>query len=147
MPLVRRTILVLSLVTVATLFCSNLHAQGRTDKSGTREPCGKTCPAPWDVGGKQSCTTSSIWCPDDYCPKCPPFICPPAYCGTCDCYQAKCAPCICPPKYCGTCDCYDAKCPPCLKIPFCFPSFYKCPPPKCCSSPAAKPGITKQSCR
>lgn len=144
MPLVRRTILVLSLVTVAALFCSNLVAQGKTDKSGTPKPCGKACSPPLDMGGKQSCTTNSIWCPNDYCPKCPPCISPPTYCGTCDCYQSKCAPCICPPTYCGSFDCYDAKCPPCLKIPRWFPRFYKCPPPKCCGTPAGKPGIRKR---
>jgi len=147
MPPVRRAILVLSLLAVAALFCNNLHARGKTDKCSTAEPCGKVFPPLWDAGGRQPCTTRPIWCPDDYCPKCPPCICSPTYCGTRDCYYAKCAPCICPPKYCGTCDCYDAKCQPCLKIPCRFPSFYKCPPSKCCGSPASQSGITRQPSR
>ena len=140
---VRRTILVSILVAVAALFCTNLHSRGETNKSDMPEPSGKAFPPLLDAGGKQPCPVSPIWCPDDYCPKCPPCVRPPAYCGTYDCYDAKCAPCIRLPKYCGTCDCYDAKCPPCLKIPCFFPDFYKCPPPKCCGRPPAKSAVTK----
>ncbi len=91
--------------------------------------------------------TRAIWCPDDYCPKCPPRICLPKYCGSCNNYDAKCAPCICLPKYCGSCDDYDAKCLPCLKIPCRFPSFYRCPPPRCGAPLAAKPITTETSCK
>jgi hypothetical protein len=143
MPPVRRTLLVLSLVAVATLLCSHLYAGDKTDKSQTRASYEKPLPPLLDSGGKQRCTASPIWCPDDYCPKCPPCVRPPTCCGGCDCYDAKCPPCICPPKYCGTCNCYDAKCPPCVKIPWCFPNFYKCPPPQCCDVPPAKKGIKK----
>ena len=142
MPPVRRTILVLCVVAFAALSCSHLHAGDKTVKSHTH--ASKALPPLLDSGGKQRCTDSPIWCPDDYCPKCPPCICPPAYCGTCDCYQPKCAPCICPPIYCGTCDCYQAKCPPCVKIPWCFPSFYKCPLPSCFGIPAGKSGSGKR---
>ena len=130
---VRRAILVLCLVAVAGLFCSTLHAQGKTNTPCTAEPGPTACPPPLAACGKQPCVTP-IWCPDDYRAKCPPCICPPTYCGTGDCYDAKCAPCICPTTYCGTGDCYDAKCPPCLKIPCRFPSDYKCTPPNCCDS-------------
>jgi hypothetical protein len=140
---VPRAVLVFSLVAVATLWCNNLHARGKKVKSGTPEPCGKVCPHSRTEDAKQPCPMRPIWCPDDYCPKCPPCICPPKYCGTCDRYDAKCAPCICPPRYCGTCDCYDAKCPPCIEIPCFFPSFYKCPPPKCCGRSVHQPAIKR----
>lgn len=126
MPRFPRAILVLSLVTVAALFYGNLHARDKTAAPDGIGLYAAACPS-----SSNACVVRPIWCPDDYCPKCPPGLCPPKYCGTCDCYDAKCPPCICPPAYCGTCDCYDAKCPPCLKIPCAFPSFYKCPPPKC----------------
>jgi len=75
------------------------------------------------------------WCLDDYCPKRMPCIRPPKYCGCCDDYCPKGMPCLRPPKYCGCCDDYCPKGEPCLKIPCWFPSYFRCPPPKCCVSP------------
>jgi hypothetical protein len=137
MPLARRTMLVLCLIAIATLRFGNPHARGETAKNHSPIPCGQACSCLPHTGCARCRTMRPIWCPDDYCPKCSPCVGPPRYCGRCDCYRAKCAPCIRPPNDCGTCDCYDAKCPPCLKIPCRFPSFYKCPPPKCYDSPAA----------
>lgn len=137
MPLIRRTILVVSLIAVAALLCGNPHARGETAKNRSPIPCGQACSCLPPTGCARCRTMRPIWCPDDYCPKCPPCVCPPRVCGTCDCYRAKCGPCIRPPNDCGTCDCYDAKCPPCLKIPCRYPNFYKCPPPKCYDRPAA----------
>ena len=134
---VRRALLVSSVVAFAALFCGHLRAGDKTAKSHPCGSCGQALSPLLDSGGKQRCTARPIWCPDVYGPKCPPRVCPPTYCGGCDCYDAKCPPCICPPKYCGTCDCYDAKCPPCVKIPRCFPNFYKCPLPECGVTPAA----------
>ncbi len=138
---VRQAVLILSVVAFAASLCIHLHAGDKTAKSQTS--VSKALPPLLDSGGKQRGTASPIWCPDDYCPKCPPCVCPPTYCGGCDCYVAKCLPRICPPRYCGGCDCYDAKCAPCVKIPWCFPSFYKCPPPECCGKPAVKSGGRK----
>ena len=138
MPAVRRAILALSVVAFAAVLCSDMHAGGQTANSPIRESCRKALSPFWNAGGQRRSTAKPIWCPNDYCPKCPPRICPPTYCGRCDCYDAKCLPRICPPTYCGTCDCYDAKCAPCLKIPCFFSSFYKCPPPECCIVPRVK---------
>lgn len=131
MHLVRQTILVLRAVALAALWCSPLHGAESATESHTPASYEKTLPPLLDSGGKQRCATYANWCPDDHCPKCPPCISPPSYCGGCDCYDVKCPPCICPPRYCGSCDCYDVKCAPCVKIPWCFPGFYKCPLPAC----------------
>ena len=142
MPRVQRVILVFSVVAFAALFSSHLDAEDKATEVATRQVREKAPPALLVVGDK--CTTArSIWCPDSYRPKCPPAICPPSYCGGCDCYRAKCPPYICPPLYCGTCDCYSAKCPPCVKVPCWFPSFYKCPPADCGVIPTKKLGIFK----
>ena len=140
---IRRAIPVLCLVAMAGLICGDLYAQGTTVKFCPPEPDVKACPPPAATCGKQPCVTRPIWCPDDYCAKCAPCVCPPKYCGTCDCYDAKCPPRVCPPKYCGTRECYRAKCPPCLRIPCRFPSFYKCGPPPCSPGPAAGPSTAK----
>jgi hypothetical protein len=137
----RRVILVSSVFAFAAVLCSHLHAGDKAANSHTCGSCEKALPPLLDSGGKQHCAARSIWCPSHYYPQCPPRICPPKYCGTCDCYNAKCPPRICPPKNCGTGDCYNAKCLPRVKIPCCFPSYYKCPPPKCRSIPAAKPDM------
>ena len=131
MPPIPRAIVAFSLVAVASVLCSNLQAWDKTAKPDAPQLCEKAC------------AVRPIWCPDDYSRKCPPPICPPKYCGTGDCYDAKCAPCICLPTSCGTCDSYDAKCPPSLKIPCFFPSFYKCPLPKCFGTSTPLPAITK----
>jgi hypothetical protein len=130
MHVVRQTVLLLHTVALAALVCSHMHGAESTTESHAPTSYKKALPPLLDSGGKQRCSTCPTWCPDDYCPKCPPCICPPSYCGGCDGYVAKCPPCICPPQYCGGCDCYDVKCAPCVKIPWCFPSFYKCPPPE-----------------
>ena len=143
MPSVRLAILVSSMFAFATLVCSQLHAGDKTTNLHTCDSSGKAPPPLLDTGGKQCCTLRPIWCPDNYCPKCPPCLCLPRLCGGCDCYDAKCPPCLCPPTYCGRCDCYDAKCPPCVNIPCFFPSFYKCPPPACHVTPASKLGSPK----
>jgi len=145
--LFRRAILMACLITVVTSLYGNLHARGETVKSHSPMPCGQACSCLPHAGCERHCTIRPVWCPDDYCPKFPPCVCLPKYCGTSDCYRAKCAPCVCLPRVCGTCDCYCAKSPPCLKIPCRFPSFYKCPPPKCGNDPAAKPGSTKLPCK
>jgi hypothetical protein len=118
MPPVHRVILVSSVLAFAALCCSHLHGGDKTANSHTCGSCEKAIPPLLDSGGKQHCAAKSIWCPSHYYPKSPP--------------------CICPPTYCGRCDCYNAKCLPRVKIPCCFPSYYKCPPPKCCGIPAAK---------
>ena len=138
---IRRAVPILCLVTVAGMFSGDLHAQDVALKFRPREPRLQVRVPSSAACDKQPCVARPIWCPDDYCAKCPPYIYPPRYCGTCDCYDAKCAPCICPPKYCGTRECYNAKCPPCLTIPCRFPSFYKCAPPQWFRSPAARPSV------
>lgn len=140
---IRRTTLAFSLVAMAAVLCGNLQAWDNTAESGERHHCEKACPPTCEVAPKQPCAVRPIWCPDDYSRKCPPCICPPTYCGPAACYDAKCPPRICPPKFCGTCDSYDAKCPPSLKIPCFFPSFYKCPLPKCFGTSTPLPAITK----
>ena len=129
----RRFLPTLALAVFAVVFCSHLQAGNKTPKTKVSKACRtKVCDRPL-FGGKSACGAMAC-CPDDYCRKCPPRICLPAYCGTCDCYDRKCAPCICLPAYCGTCDCYDPKCPPCLSIPCPSSAYYKCPLPQSCSS-------------
>jgi hypothetical protein len=165
MPSFRRSLLVISFILLSALQVGELHARDENAKSHSPMPCGQTMPCGQAMfcgqavsdgqpcrslshaGCNRPCTTRPVWCPDDYRPKCPPCLGPLRYCGTCACYRAKCAPCVCPPKTCGTCDCYAPKCPPRLKFPCSFPSFYQCPPPKCRSTLAAEPRITKPLCR
>jgi hypothetical protein len=143
MPSVRQCVFAASLVALLVLPWNHLHAEDAASESDASRSHGTAIPLLLDSGAKQSCNASSFWCPDAYCRKCPPCIRPPECCGYRTCYVPKCAPCICPPVYCGSCDCYDAKCPPPLKMPGCFPDFYKCPPPECCVAPASKWGEGK----
>jgi len=131
LPLSRQVISAVCLLTVATLLLGNVHARGETAKSHSLMPCGQACARLPHAGCQSSCAKRPVGrpmgrpvgCPDDYCPKCPPRLCQPKYCGSCDCYRAKCAPCVCLPKVCGARDCYDAKCPPCLQVP-CYWSYF-----------------------
>lgn len=129
MPPATRAVAILLLVTDGSQVCSSsLRAQDTMSQSEVRLRGERVQPfAPHQVAGPH-CMLRSIWCPDDYCAKCPPCVCPPQYRAQCNCYVAKCPPCVKPPSYCGACDDYHAKYLPCLQIPCRFPSFYKCWP-------------------
>jgi hypothetical protein len=86
---------------------------------------------PWWNGGRV-CPSVGC-CPDDYCRKPMPCICPVPRCGSCDDYCRKPMPCLCPVPRCGSCDDYCHKPLPCLLCPPLTP-YLQCGPDPGCST-------------
>jgi hypothetical protein len=88
--------------------------------AGAAEPPARAWRWPWCAP-----TRPCPCCPDDYCPKPLPTVCPVRCFGPDD-YCPKALPCVCPCNCKGPDDYCPKKCP--LWLPPCYPPWYVCVP-------------------